>query len=496
MRRTLMSLVAVTLSCQIVCSQAVFADPCGMVPPIYLGDAPIARIGDQNTYVFFKDGVETFVIRPGFSGKVDEFGMLIPMPTVPALRKVSDNIFPHLRAAIDPPEVVVYANQPRNFGRRRGGPVAQTATRLSVGKKFKKRDEVRVVKEEAIGMYEVAVLEAGSAKALKKWMDLHGYKYPKGMDSACEDYVKIGWCFVAVKTKVGTKKGVEPKPGLRKVDAKLPANAAFDGHVQAMGFRFKTDKLVVPMRLSTFNDGDLRNIVYVLSDDPHKIRSVPEEYVVRQIPGKDLFRNVTGLLPLRIIGGTAKDVGAWQKKNLTDRRNPIPHNGAARDLFAADLLAIQQKRLTHPHEEKEKMFLRIGESLGLRGPAIDKLNEGALLDDREKTVKAALANLKSMTLTVIDGNFPREVLANQNLTFTKYKMPARRNSSRYYDAKTKKPAAKTQGIRTFGVVSQADVISPLPKQPRRSGFPFATIFGTLTLLTIATTLTRKRRVKA
>ena len=103
MRRILLPLVAVTLVFQGVCSQQLYADPCGMVPPIYLGDAPIARIGDQNTYVFFKDGVETFVIRPGFSGKVDEFGMLIPMPTVPALRKVSDNIFPHLRAAIDPP---------------------------------------------------------------------------------------------------------------------------------------------------------------------------------------------------------------------------------------------------------------------------------------------------------------------------------------------------------------------------------------------------------
>ena len=62
------------------------ADPCGMVPPIYVGQGtPIARIGDQNTFVFFKDGVETFVIHPGFKGKVDEFGMLIPFPAIPEL---------------------------------------------------------------------------------------------------------------------------------------------------------------------------------------------------------------------------------------------------------------------------------------------------------------------------------------------------------------------------------------------------------------------------
>ena len=74
------------------------ADPCGMVPPIYTGPGtPIARTGDQNTFVFYKKGFETFVIHPGFKGKVEQFGMLIPLPKVPELRKVSDNIFPHVR---------------------------------------------------------------------------------------------------------------------------------------------------------------------------------------------------------------------------------------------------------------------------------------------------------------------------------------------------------------------------------------------------------------
>ena len=73
-------------------------------------------------------------------------------------------------------------------------------------------DEVRVVKQEAVGMYEVAVLAAGSSAALKKWIDAHGYKYPDGMDRACDDYVKDGWCFVAVKTTVGQRGGVDSKP--------------------------------------------------------------------------------------------------------------------------------------------------------------------------------------------------------------------------------------------------------------------------------------------
>ncbi len=104
------------------------ADPCGMVPPIYTGDqSPIIRIGLQKTYVFYKDGVETFVIRPGFSGKVDNFGMLIPFPTPPELRKVSDNVFDQIANAIDPPEVVVDLRVRRMMRARGVGAAPQSA---------------------------------------------------------------------------------------------------------------------------------------------------------------------------------------------------------------------------------------------------------------------------------------------------------------------------------------------------------------------------------
>jgi Uncharacterized protein conserved in bacteria (DUF2330) len=479
-------------------ADAAFADPCGMVPPIYLGPgAPIARTGDQNTYVFYKNGVETFVIHPAFKGKVDEFGMLIPFPAIPELRKVSDNIFPHLRAAIDPPEVTVYVFRGGPVGGFGGGFGNKTKSEAAPLQVAKRADVVRVVKEEAVGMYEVAVLEAGSAKALNKWMDDHGYKYPKGMDKACEDYVKIGWCFVAVKTKVSGKKAVDPKPGMRRVKAGLPHGATFDGNVQAMGFRFRSKRLVVPMRLSTFNEGDLHNIVYVLTDSPQKIRSVPEEYVVRQILGGDLYINVTNPLPLRIIGGTAKDLQPWQKKNLPAQRNPVPHNGAARDLFAADLLAVSTGQLSHPHEEKEKMLLRIGESLNLRGSEIDKLNEGALADEREKIVHKALKDVKGMTLTVIDGSFPREVLANQNLAFTTYRMPARRNDAKYYDAKTKRPAQRQQGMRfegklSFDEATGIDDARKLAAGERRSRWTGAGLASVLSLTVIGLVWLRRR----
>ena len=428
------------------------------MPPIYQGDnIPIARIGIQKTYVFHKDGVETFVIRPGYSGKVDQFGMLIPFPNPPSLRKVSDDVFSHIAAAVDPPEIVIDLTPYPSFGDATDLPMA--------AKSADKSDEsdlsfhsVRVLKQEAVGMYEVTVLEAGSADALNRWMTDHGYRYPEGMDDVCNEYVELKWCFVAVRTRVGQKAGVDPRPGMREVDAKLPPQSTFDGHVQGMGFRFKTDELVVPMRLSAFNEGDLRNIVYLLTDEPVRANSMPSGFVVRQLSGAELHRNVTAPLPLRLIGGKYKDIPDWRKQSLPQERDPIPHNGIARDLFASDLLAVSEDQMAHPHEETEKVLLRIGERLGLRGPDIDALHDQAVATDREKIVKEVLEGLKDMTLTVIDGDFPKDVIARENVTFASFAMNKAQNDAKHYDAKQFGPVGHLFGQRIVSEVrvQQAD----------------------------------------
>ncbi|WP_372364963.1 DUF2330 domain-containing protein [Candidatus Uabimicrobium sp. HlEnr_7] len=407
-------------------SAILWSDPCGMVPPINAGSkATITRIGLQKTYIFYKNGVETIVIRPGFSGKVDQFGMLIPFPKPPALRKVPDDIFAHIEAAIDPPEVFasLYDDDADGWGDEAGDDFGEVPLQYNT---------IKVLREEAIGMYEVVVLAAGSTRALNNWMDTHGYKYPKGMDKACNDYIKMRWCFVAVKTRVGQQKGVAARPGMRDIDAKLPVDTTFDGNVQGMGFRFFYHKPIVPMRLSTFNKGSLRNIVYILTKIPCRINSIPKKYVVKQVSGEELYRNLTQLLPLRVLG-EVHDITEDHWKNLIEQRDPKPHNAIAGELFATDLLAAKTKKLSHSHEEKEKKLLNIGEAFDLRGPDLDALNATALQKERSSIIAQTLSDLKYMTMTVVDGDFPREIIANENLTFSKYTMTT--NDNMYYNTR-------------------------------------------------------------
>lgn len=87
----------------------VLGNSCGMVPSVILtaGTPELMRSGNQLTYGFFKDGIEDIALRPGPKGKFANFGMLIPFPAGPEIRKVPDNIFPHIERAIYPPQVVI-----------------------------------------------------------------------------------------------------------------------------------------------------------------------------------------------------------------------------------------------------------------------------------------------------------------------------------------------------------------------------------------------------
>ena len=483
----------------LILTTPVFSDPCGMVPPIYAGEGnPIKRIGLQQTYVFFNKGVESFVIRPGFQGKVDNFGMLIPFPSPPSLRKVSDSVFEQIAHAVDPPEVVVDLT-PRplmamgKFGGGGFGGGAGGGGGLEI-----RRRQVKVLKEEAVGMYEVAVLEAGSPEALKKWMDKNEYKYPEGMDKVTEDYIEEGWCFVAVKTKVGAKDDANPQPGKRTAQPEMPDGSVFDGTVQALGFRFKTEELVVPMRLSAFNEGELRNVVYLLTRGGKRIESIPEEFVVRQLGGSQLIRNLTEPLPLRVIGGEARDIPERRRQAIRLQRDPVPHNGIAKQLFVSDVLATNKKGFTLDHEESAKELFRIGEHFGLRGAEFDKQIEENSKEESARLIRAAMPKLKFFTLTVIDGDFPRQVIANQNLKFDDFRMALRRNNSRNYDAKVNGPTGRPKGKLIGGTLD--DYLNSLPQDPanprRRAPRMVYSALGLMGVAMLLIKLIGRRRNKA
>ena len=112
---------------------------------------------------------------------------------------------------------------------------------------------------------------------------------------------------------------------------------------------------------------------------------------------------------------------------------------AAEDLFRSDLRGAINDQRSNREEELEKHLLAISERLQLRGEAIDRMHRDATTDQEAAESDAILKELEGMTLTVIDGEFPRETLANENLKLIGYRLPARLNSPKSYDAKLDGP---------------------------------------------------------
>lgn len=430
-------------------TSSAWADPCGMVPPIRvpvdMASTAIEREGLQTTYAFYKDGMETMVLHPGFRGKVEEFGMLIPFPSAPSIRKVSDETFTHLAAALSPPEVSVHLYEPRVRVAREMSmmPSASFGAKASASSGDSgalRIDEVKVVNQEAVGMYEVAVLAAGSPKALRGWMKDHGFRYPGEMEQTVQEYVDAKWFFTAIKARVGKKSDVEPRPGMRASSTGLPAGSSFDGHVQAMGFRFPVDEPVVPMRLSVFNGDDSHNLMYFFAEESVRVRGLDSSLVVRQVPGHQIYDHLTEPLALKVTGGSESQIHENHRNQIRAARDPGKYNGVAKALLASDLYASRTESFSLDFEEEEKELLRISESLGLRGDAIDTLHHEVSKTSASAAEEIALRDLRDMTLTVFDGNFPQAYLADYNLRFTPYEMPEERNTEVAYHRKPAGPS--------------------------------------------------------
>jgi hypothetical protein len=146
------------------------------------------------------------------------------------------------------------------------------------------------------------------------------------------------------------------------------------------------------------------------------------------------------MLPL-VVQGPRKRVTQAQLDSLDGQRDPGPYNGVARDLFAGDLLAEARGELSLPFEEREKELLRINEALSLRGVAIDQQVEAEVQQARTEALSPVLSDLYEMTLTVVDGNFPRRVLRDENLHLSSHTIPASRNRPEVWNDRPAGPEA-------------------------------------------------------
>lgn len=196
----------------------------------------------QKAVIVHFDGKERLILEVGYKGRVSEFAWLIPTPSQPKVKKFDPPIFHELHVATAP-RTVYWIDSKKEiinpYSRARGGSAD-------------KKPDVKVIEQKQIGAYDVAVLKAGNAEDLIKWLRANKYRVSTKLTRVVEDYIKRGWIFTAARVNVDLD---------REDAAKLR-----EGRLQSIQLDFASPQPIYPLKISSLNKGLTKLLIYVVDE--------------------------------------------------------------------------------------------------------------------------------------------------------------------------------------------------------------------------------------
>jgi hypothetical protein len=271
----------------------------GMTFPAATAKSLNTSVPAQQALITF-DGVrETLILQIQFTGEGDDFAWVVPLPTMPEVEAATPNLFPFLNHVTQPRIVTSFslivpslliallALSLRVLATRKSviswllsliwipaGIAAVGFILFSLLFTTMGGGERRPVGEPAVdihevkrvGPYDVAVISSKDPRALADWFDENGYFLPGEAAPILNDYVELGWFFVACK--------LTPKSG-----------GTFDrSQVTPLKFSFVTKEVVYPMRLTSLSRTQSDVLLYVLGEEFYGSRGLKVELKRRLDP--------------------------------------------------------------------------------------------------------------------------------------------------------------------------------------------------------------------
>ena len=194
---------------------------------------PVVQAGERILFAHEGDEVVAY-IQIQYQGKADEFGWLVPLPSVPTLTLGTDELFTMLDSATLPQYQQSYN---RNFC---GGGSSSVGCAFNYGASvnhggggdFYGADQGVadstdmgsggvVVQQASLGPYDYAVLHADDETAMLQWLDDNHYFVPAGTMDAVTPYIHPGAYFLALKLRGGESAG-DITPVVLRYQSDLP----------------------------------------------------------------------------------------------------------------------------------------------------------------------------------------------------------------------------------------------------------------------------------
>ena len=183
--------------------------------------------------------IETFTVQPKFEGNALDFGMVIPTPSQPKLSEMPRDFFKHLavytimkkREKAQSKLLFEYPYFLDVFGRPQ-----RDAQSAGQGKPGDARKPAIIIREAGVvGSLDYKIIEAGRADDLFQWLKDNKYTY-SGDEATLNHYVQKKWLFTVMK--------------IDTMQMKRNKDGSFDGEVTPTRFRFVSDKLVYPLKIT------------------------------------------------------------------------------------------------------------------------------------------------------------------------------------------------------------------------------------------------------
>jgi hypothetical protein len=184
--------------------------------------------------------VETFTVQPKFEGNALDFGMVIPTPTQPKLHEMPRDFFKHLaiytimKRRESPQSKLLYSGKHLFFGlaqNRAAGVAKAGEAKGDLGE----RPKVIVLEAGIVGSLDYKIITAERADDLYSWLKENKYSY-SGDEATLNYYVQKKWIFTVMK--------------IDTMQMKRNKDGTFDGEVTPTRFRFASEKLVYPLKIT------------------------------------------------------------------------------------------------------------------------------------------------------------------------------------------------------------------------------------------------------
>jgi MYXO-CTERM domain-containing protein len=183
---------------------------------------PVVQAGERILFAHDGDQVIAY-IQIKYQGAADQFGWIVPLPSVPTLELGTDELFDSVDRLTTPQYLLTNTRQFCGGGSSSssssslgcGGPFAASsgggANAGAVDAGIAGTSDLGapsiVVTQASLGPYDYAVLKADDKTALLDWLDANRYFVPAGTTDVMAPYVHKGAYFLALKLRGGESTG-------------------------------------------------------------------------------------------------------------------------------------------------------------------------------------------------------------------------------------------------------------------------------------------------